>query len=110
MADASPTVALDVAEAETRERIAALEADLREYDAATASSTDDEHDPEGFTAYDRARTRAILDAAHEHLREIAHARERLTAGTYGTCEKCGVEIAPARLEARPTARTCIACA
>ncbi|MGQ0466274.1 MAG: TraR/DksA family transcriptional regulator [Sporichthyaceae bacterium] len=97
-------------EAGTGERIAALEADLRAYDAAVASSTDDEHDPEGFTAYDRARTKALLDAARAHLSEIAAARERLAAGGYGMCEECGKAIAPARLEARPTARTCIACA
>ncbi|MGQ0844223.1 MAG: TraR/DksA family transcriptional regulator [Sporichthyaceae bacterium] len=106
----SALAALEAEEAENRERIAALADDLRQYDAAVASSTDDEHDPEGFTAYDRARTRAILDAALAHLAEIESARERLSAGTYGVCEKCGQAIAPARLEARPTARTCIGCA
>ncbi|MEO7146821.1 MAG: TraR/DksA C4-type zinc finger protein, partial [Terrimesophilobacter sp.] len=35
---------------------------------------------------------------------------RLDAGTYGRCEVCGKRIAHARLEARPTARTCIDCA
>lgn len=102
--------ALDADEAETRALVAGLRADLREYDAAVASSTDDEHDPEGFTAYDRARTKALLDGALEHLEEIAAARDRVADGTYGTCETCGKPIAPARLEARPTARTCIACA
>jgi DnaK suppressor protein len=106
----SAVALLDVEELETRERIDGLSGDLRQYDAAVASSTDDEHDPEGFTAYDRARTRALLDAAVHHLAEIDAARERLTTGTYGTCETCGGPVAPARLEARPTARTCIACA
>ena len=32
---------------------------------------------------------------------------RLAAGTYGTCEVCGEPIDPARLEARPTATTCV---
>ncbi|MCD9197185.1 TraR/DksA family transcriptional regulator [Aeromicrobium wangtongii] len=35
---------------------------------------------------------------------------RLHAGTYGRCESCGEVIAAARLEARPTARRCVACA
>jgi DnaK suppressor protein len=30
-------------------------------------------------------------------------------GTYGLCERCGEAILTARLEARPTARTCVAC-
>ncbi|MGW5187829.1 TraR/DksA family transcriptional regulator [Kribbella sp. NPDC004138] len=34
----------------------------------------------------------------------------MSAGTYGTCEQCGQPIAPARLQARPAARTCITCA
>ncbi|WP_211210939.1 TraR/DksA C4-type zinc finger protein [Sporichthya polymorpha] len=34
----------------------------------------------------------------------------MAAGTYGTCERCGQAIPPARLTARPTARTCVACA
>ena len=42
--------------------------------------------------------------------EITAARERLAEGTYGTCERCGGRIGEGRLEARPTARTCIACA
>ena len=35
---------------------------------------------------------------------------RLDQGSYGRCEQCGRPIAPARLAARPAARTCIRCA
>jgi RNA polymerase-binding transcription factor DksA len=38
------------------------------------------------------------------------ALDKLGAGTYGSCESCGKPIAPARLEAKPAARTCIDCA
>jgi DnaK suppressor protein len=31
-------------------------------------------------------------------------------GTYGVCEVCGARIPDGRLEARPTARTCVGCA
>lgn len=46
-------------------------------------------------------------------REIASVRRalaRLDDGSYGTCLRCGEEIAPARLEARPEAALCISCA
>lgn len=43
------------------------------------------------------------------LNEIAAALERIRDGDYGTCETCGGEIAPARLDAQPTARRCIRC-
>jgi DnaK suppressor protein len=44
------------------------------------------------------------------LAELDAARERLVAGTYGTCERCGRLIAEDRLAARPEARFCITCA
>ena len=58
------------------------------------------------------------DEALEHQaalieREIASVRRalgRIQDGTYGTCVRCGEEIAPERLEARPEAALCIGCA
>lgn len=46
-------------------------------------------------------------------REIAsvqRALARIEQGRYGECVRCGEEIAPARLEARPEAALCIDCA
>ena len=75
------------------------------------SNSDDEHDPEGSTlAFERSQTDALLAQSTQRLADIAAALERLDAGTYGVCENCGEAIAPARLEARPYARTCISCA
>lgn len=75
------------------------------------SNSDDEHDPEGSTlAFERSQTDALLAQSTQRLRDIGAALERLDAGSYGVCENCGKPIAIARLEARPYARTCIACA
>ena len=95
--------------AETEGRQTALRAQLAGIvDTASASSGDDEHDPEGQTvAYDRAQTQALLEGANHDLDEIEHALARVDAGTYGVCEVCGQPIAPERLEARPAARRCI---
>ena len=72
---------------------------------------DDEHDPEGSTvSLDQARDVALLDRAERTLAELVAAQARLVAGTYGTCERCGREIPPERLLARPEARRCIPCA
>lgn len=46
-------------------------------------------------------------------REIAsvnRALDRIEKGTYGECVRCGSDIAPERLEVRPEAALCIACA
>jgi RNA polymerase-binding transcription factor DksA len=80
-------------------------------EAMTAVATDDEHDPEGHTiAFERAQTAALLARARARLADVEWAREQLAAGRYGRCEECGRPIAPERLDARPTARTCIGCA
>lgn len=44
------------------------------------------------------------------LREIRTARQRLADGIYGTCTGCRRPIAAGRLELRPWAVTCTACA
>ena len=76
--------------------------------ASRNSNADDEHDPEGQTiAYERSQLSALTRQTHDHLLEVEAALERVTAGTYGDCEVCHQPIAAARLEARPTARTCV---
>ncbi len=89
-----------------------LAENLREItEARTAVASDDEHDPEGQTiAFERAQVAALLQQARARLTDLDVAAERVAAGTYGFCEECGQAIAPERLEARPTARTCIVCA
>lgn len=98
--------------ARTLRRIAALAGDFDGIVAAASSTTlDDEHDPEGSTiAFERAQAAALLTAAREHLAALDRAAERLRAGTYGSCERCGAPIGAERLAARPVAATCVRCA
>lgn len=52
-----------------------------------------------------------LKKHEEHeIKEIDHALEKIKNGTYGSCENCGKEIDPKRLELLPHARYCIDCA
>ncbi|QIB66207.1 TraR/DksA family transcriptional regulator [Kineobactrum salinum] len=46
----------------------------------------------------------------QSLREVQAALARLEAGSYGICERCGEEIAPARLAVLPEAVLCVNCA
>ncbi len=41
---------------------------------------------------------------------VARALTKLDEGSYGTCDACGREIAPARLQAAPESVLCIECA
>jgi RNA polymerase-binding transcription factor DksA len=98
--------------ASTLDHIAAL---TRDWEGIVESSAlvgvDDEHDPEGATiAFERSQVEALLQQARRRLTDLEDALERLRTGDYGRCERCGAAIAPARLAARPAARTCIRCA
>ena len=97
---------------QSEERLARLQQDYSGVVEATRdANSDDEHDPEGHTiAYERSQTGALLLRVRQRLTDIDAALARIDAGTYGTCESCGEPISPGRLEARPTARTCISCA
>ncbi|MBP9839101.1 MAG: TraR/DksA family transcriptional regulator [Proteobacteria bacterium] len=43
------------------------------------------------------------------LDKIDHALAKFESGEFGVCERCGEDISPARLEARPVAQFCIDC-
>jgi len=93
-------------------RVAVLRAELAAIiDSASSTTGDDEHDPEGATiAFERAQAAALLDAAEASRRELDAAFGRVSRGTYGVCVDCGASIGDERLEARPTAVRCVACA
>ena len=107
-----PRDQLEAERRETIDRLANLTSDHASVvDASRDSNADDEHDPEGATiAFERSQIGALAAQAQLHLTEIDAAVGRLDAGTYGVCERCGAPIGEGRLEARPTARTCIRCA
>jgi len=75
------------------------------------SNDDDEHDPEGVPlSSEWSRLSALRDDAAARLRQVDDALARLDAGAYGVCTACGRPIPPARLEVRPFAEHCVACA
>ncbi|MEC3978073.1 TraR/DksA family transcriptional regulator [Amycolatopsis sp. H20-H5] len=79
--------------------------------ASEWSSNDDEHDPEGVTvAFERAQAQDLLNRARNELKALDAARQRVTDGTYGMCERCGRDIGEGRLEALPAVTVCIRCA
>jgi len=93
-------------------RLSDLHADHRGFvDASRDSNADDEHDPEGTTiAFERAQVGSLVQQVELHLIEVAAALARLDAGAFGACRRCGVLLPDARLEARPSAQTCVSCA
>ena len=98
-----------------RERLVAQAAALDEtFDelvaAADLEPPDDEHDPDGTTAYERAQVSSLRSASHQVIVALDAALDALDAGTYGRCAGCGEPIPFDRLEAVPGTDRCVACA
>jgi RNA polymerase-binding transcription factor DksA len=101
--------------AERAAALAQVETLSREFDAMVAASessnADDEHDPEGATiAFERQQVAALLEQAEASLAAAEAALAARESGRYGVCDRCGTDIGAERLEARPSATTCIDCA
>lgn len=62
---------------------------------------------EGAALTEFDRNQAMLDNDYALQSQINAALQRLDAGKYGICERCGREISPRRLEALPYATLCI---
>src|SRR5689334_9850066 len=94
------------------EEKASLRAQLAELGHGEGEGLDYDHnfaDTSQVTA-ERGETEAVAAKLQEALDEVENALSKIDGGAYGTCEKCGQPIAPARLEAKPEARFCINCA
>jgi len=64
---------------------------------------------QGSATFARELDMTLEGNAREILSQIDAALERMEAGTYGICKRCGAEIPVERLEAVPAAELCITC-
>lgn len=86
--------------------VAHVEDDLRWLDADIEPEVEEEGQEENI-----ARLLARLDdRAKAEIEGIDAALVRIASGDYGRCVACGNAIPSARLEAMPTAATCVSCA
>lgn len=91
-------------------RAAGLDVTYQELvDAADLEPPDDEHDPDGTTAYERAQVGSLGRESRDRIEQVDTALEELRAGTYGRCDACGRSIGYYRLLAVPGTRRCIDC-
>ena len=75
--------------------------------AATVSELTGQGDVDSLLERELANASALR--AQEDLAEIDAALARIDAGTYGSCEACGLAIARERLEVILQARLCVTC-
>lgn len=63
----------------------------------------------GTATFDRERDLSIHNNIQDLMDQIDRAIERIDAGTYGICERCGKPIEAARLRALPHSVLCLDC-
>jgi DnaK suppressor protein len=100
---------------EERGRVAATVEHLHEsstesLEEESGEETYDNHLADSATATLNREIDYTLEENSENvLNAIDEALERIEAGTFGTCARCGKQIAEERLEAIPYATRCIDC-
>jgi RNA polymerase-binding transcription factor DksA len=79
-----------------------------ESDQLSELSSLDQHQGDIATeTFEREKDFSLLEQLQAEIDDLDAALRKVEEGTYGTCEICGNEISPDRLEARPGSRTCI---
>lgn len=64
----------------------------------------------GSHSFEQEFTLNLLSSDGDRLGQIEAALEKITDGTYGSCEECGGRIPKARLEIIPDTPFCVKCA
>lgn len=64
---------------------------------------------DGSSVMEGERLATMSNNLHEALLQVDSALERIDAGTFGICQRCGQEIGAERLEAFPYVAYCINC-
>jgi len=62
-----------------------------------------------WTAVLRQRREVLAGRDSAEVAAIDAALERLGDGTFGQCQHCGIAISAGRMQAQPSAATCLAC-
>jgi DnaK suppressor protein len=71
------------------------------------ASFDEEYADAGTDTFERERDLSLSNNIRDLMEKIDRALDRIDAGTYGLCARCGRPIEKARLKALPYATLCI---
>ena len=87
-----------------------LESRLTHIARDLADTPDPDWDEQAIELEDDESLEHQAELVEREIVSVKGAIARIEDGTYGTCVRCGGDIATARLEARPEAALCIDCA
>lgn len=99
---------LEAERAQLLQQVAELDAEADVNNWREGGFDDDPADA-GSASFERETAQSLSNHARGLLTQIDDALRRMDHGTYGSCERCGKQIEPARLEALPYATLCMEC-
>jgi len=95
---------------ENARRLRRRASDSDQADESSELSDYDDHPADAATeTFEREKEMAINDNLDQLLQKVDRALEKIEAGTYGFCDRCGGKIGRERLEVLPHAVFCIEC-
>lgn len=74
-----------------------------------ADSAGDDQADTGTKTFEREQEITLANTLLERITQVERAIDRLGAGNYGWCERCGNAIPVERLAAFPSATLCVSC-
>ncbi|MBL6751960.1 MAG: TraR/DksA C4-type zinc finger protein [Nevskia sp.] len=97
---------LEARRSDLADRVASIERSRRRGDAPLSADSEERSvERENDEVLDR-----LADTTRRELEQVRHALDRIHAGRYGVCERCGQPIPAQRLRAVPEATRCSGCA
>ncbi|MEK7590169.1 MAG: TraR/DksA family transcriptional regulator [Patescibacteria group bacterium] len=98
------------AEKKLQQTQADLEKELKDLGEVPEMGSDvDAFDTETDEAEEYSKNLGIKDSLKGRLQAVKDALAKIQSGTYGKCEKCGMQIPEEILEVNPEARFCSHC-
>lgn len=103
-------VTLEAEREQLRKQLATIEENsfaATQSDISGEVAFDDESAEGGTATFERERDLSIENNVRDLMQKIDRALEKMEAGTYGICERCGKPIEKARVKALPYVSLCI---
>jgi DnaK suppressor protein len=103
-------VTLEAEREQLRKQLATIEENsfaATQSDISGEVAFDDESAEGGTATFERERDLSIENNVRDLMQKIDRALEKMEAGTYGICERCGKPIEKARIRALPYVDLCI---
>ncbi|NII67204.1 DnaK suppressor protein [Cellulomonas uda] len=89
--------------------LAVADAELSDLLRNSGDGAGDDQADSGSSALEREQELTLVNNTRDMLAQTQHALQRISAGSFATCESCGKAIGKARLQAFPRATLCVEC-